>query len=227
MKIIYHNSLKLLRKAYCLSHPDSSYLGRNWSIMPNKIYSSSLIYNALLDSNPLMIARFGSSELECIVNFLGIHDPEKYRSIKRFILGKSPSWWWEPNAIKHMHQNAGFFPASIEKIEMFCELMLKEIPYVDILGSWRKEEIFIGDMLNHTKKVMLEDLEPFFTAKPWTNALEGKKVLVIHPFEETIKMQFKKRQYLFENDLLPSFELLTIKAVQSISDEKNSLQRLV
>ena len=60
---------------------------------------------------------------------------------------------------------------------------------------------------------------PFLWENPWTKELKGKKVLVVHPFAETIKKQYDKREHLFENpDVLPEFKKLTvIKAVQSIA----------
>ena len=71
-------------------------------------------------------------------------------------------------------------------------------------------------------RVQLEMLYPFFVERPWTRYLKGKKVLVVHPFEETIKMQYMKRKLLFENDdILPSFELKTLKAVQTIAGNKS------
>jgi hypothetical protein len=60
-------------------------------------------------------------------------------------------------------------------------------------------------------------LNPFFCTVPWTKALEGKRILVVHPFVDTIKRQYQKRAFLFANNLLPDFELYTIKAVQSIA----------
>jgi hypothetical protein len=70
---------------------------------------------------------------------------------------------------------------------------------------------------NNTIKVQLETLYPFFVKNPWTRALKGKKVLVVHPFEETIKMQYSNRILLFENqDVLPQFQLITLKAIQSL-----------
>ena len=52
--------------------------------------------------------------------------------------------------------------------------------------------------------------------------LRGKKVLVIHPFAETIQHQYEqKRTLLFKNpDVLPEFQLETIKAVQSLGGQK-------
>ena len=49
-----------------------------------------------------------------------------------------------------------------------------------------------------------------------TSALAGKKVLVIHPFEESIQNQYKHFDKLFPGtDILPEFELKTLKAVQT------------
>jgi hypothetical protein len=184
-------------------------------MFPNKQYSNSLIYDILINEKPAMIARLGSNELMCVSNYLGVKYPEKFRDYRTYISSKTPAWWWNEETISLLGRVAGFFPLEITKIEKFCEMMLEEIPNVDILGSWRREEVFVQEQLGNVKKVMLEDLEPFFTLNPWTAALENKRVLVVHPFTETITKQYKIKDKLFENNLLPDFELLTIKAVQS------------
>ena len=68
---------------------------------------------------------------------------------------------------------------------------------------------------------MLLALEPYWAIEPWTRALEGKKVLVIHPFASLIESQYaEKRELLFQDKrVLPSFELKTLQAVQSIGGE--------
>ena len=59
--------------------------------------------------------------------------------------------------------------------------------------------------------------------KPWSAALKGKKVLVIHPFKETIERQYKRREEIFPGtDILPEFELITLKAVQTVAGEKDN-----
>ena len=64
--------------------------------------------------------------------------------------------------------------------------------------------------------VHLECLYPFWVDRPWTLALKGKKVLVVHPFAETIRSQYNRRKYIFDNpDILPEYELKTLRAVQS------------
>jgi len=167
-----------------------------------------------------MIARLGSTELTCMINYLGVKHPEKFKSLKGYVTSQTPPWWWNQSIIDQMQHWSGFFPAKLDKIEQFCELMIDDLSNVDILGSWLKEESFFKSELATAKKVMLEDLEPFFTPNPWTRALENKKVLVVHPFAETIKNQYLRREKLFDNDLLPNFELEVITAVQSIAGQK-------
>ena len=55
--------------------------------------------------------------------------------------------------------------------------------------------------------------------------LENKKVLIIHPFIDTILSQYNFREKIFENkDILPKFDIETVKAVQSLSGEDRDLK---
>lgn len=222
MNAVSKTILKGCRKIYFTLHPDASNSGRNWRMFANKEYSNDLIYQLLQKDAPCMIARFGSTEMLCLVNYLGVK--RNNRSWKDYISGKTSEWWWENAIVNQMQQWSGFFPARVDKIEQFCELMINDIPEVDILGSWLLHEKYFKRELANAKKVVLEDLEPFFATNPWTRALVGKKVLVVHPFAETIEAQYKKRRSLFDNDLLPDFDLKTLKAVQSIAGEKTEYE---
>lgn len=212
--------LKVARKLYSLSNPNDSTFGRNWKMFSSKEYSNDLIYKTLMADEPCMIARFGSTEMLCLMNYIGVKNPKLFKNYKSYCKSLTPPWWWEASTIEQIQKWSGFFPGKIDKIEQFCELMLNDISQVDILGSWLNQESFFSNQLGNAKKVVLEDLEPFFSTNPWTRALKGKKVLVVHPFAETIEQQYLKRELLFENNLLPAFELKTIKAVQSIAGVK-------
>jgi len=60
---------------------------------------------------------------------------------------------------------------------------------------------------------------------PWTNALEGKRILVISPYSKTIKKQYKKRAKLFSNkNILPKFHLITLTSVNSVGGETNGFK---
>ncbi len=180
------------------------------------------MYDMLMADKPFMIARYGSTEMTNLINYIGVK--RNNRSKKDFITGKSLKWWWEPSVMKQLQVWSGFFPPTQEKIEAFCDLMLEDTAQVDLLGSWLHDEEYLTQGLIRAKRVMLEDLEPFFCKNPWTKALEGKKVLVVHPFAETIEKQYLKREVLFENNLLPEFELKTIKAVQSVAGAETEFE---
>lgn len=215
----YGLPLKVCRKGYRLLNPQPAInTHRNWMMFSDKAYANSLISKLLSDPSPCMIARFGSTEMQCLVNYLGVTGGT--RSIKQYITQDAPAWWWEKTSISQMQTFSGFFSPSASQITKFCELMLQDIPQIDILASWLVDERRFAGELRNAKRVVLEDSEPFFAPNPWTKSLEGKKVLVVHPFAETIESQYKKRTLLFENGLLPEFSLKTVKAVQSLAGEK-------
>lgn len=65
-------------------------------------------------------------------------------------------------------------------------------------------------------EVHLECLYSLWTKRPWTLALRGKKVSVVHPFIDTTESQCARRELLLEDtNILPSFGLKVLRAVQS------------
>ncbi len=176
----------------------------------NIVEANDYIYNSLLSGIPFMAARYGSVELGVMVKYI----TKQFGFIHEI-----------PN--KHMKvlcYNAGFFPNKKEDAEIFAKLMLELSQQVDLLGAWNDilEDYVIKEYAPQTQITYLYALYPYNCKRPWMAALEGKKVLVIHPFEETIQQQYVKRGLLFENPLiLPKFELKTIKAVQTIAGNKS------
>ena len=63
-------------------------------------------------------------------------------------------------------------------------------------------------------------MEPWYDGEPWTRALKGKKVLVIHPFAETINKQMLCRDRIFPGtEILPDCKVMTLKAVQTVAGQ--------
>lgn len=180
--------------------------------------AQQLIKEHLIGDKPCMIARFGSVELQSVVDYLY---PAKFRNILPFLKGKIPSFGYGPSTMRTMHINAGFFPPTDEMLNRFGALMLDCMKNVDILGGWRPEEAVVLSVMPNVMRIPLPDLEPYYSDTPWMTALEGKKVLVVHPFEDTIRKQYMRLDKLFANkQMTPKYELLTIKAVQSIAGHK-------
>lgn len=182
--------------------------------------SQEVIARLLRSDKPCMVARFGSTELDAVVNYIGVqsspHSPWKY------VKGEVNEWWWDRKVMNHLRSNAGFFPSTEDSLRRFAELMIADASQVDVLGCWLKEEWYLRQTLKNVKRVKLSNLEPPYLTgdrriPSWTSEIEGKRVLVVHPFAETIKKQYEKRNLLFEReDILPDFDLQTLKAVQSI-----------
>lgn len=210
--------LKALRKIYGkLLKPKSSSYDRGITD-PDK--ASELIYNMLTSGKPCMIARYGAFELASVVNYLGVKNAQ--HSCLKYISGKAPQWWWNKRLMEFMQSNAGFFPSKEENLMRFGEMMVEDSKQLDILGSWLSdEETMITDFKLNLTKVTLLSLEPYWSNYPWSRILEGKKVLVIHPFASLIEQQYKeKREVLFDDkQVLPKFDLKTIKAVQSLGGD--------
>ena len=166
------------------------------------------IAEIIASGKPVMVARFGSVEIKGVLYPL-VPWPLK-RSLKKRVFYS-------------MENNAGFFSVAEKSLVRFSKLMLEDIEQLDILGSWRVEELLLWHRLRHARKVELRTLEPYLAAHPWSQLLEGKRVLVVHPFSKTIADQYRnKRRLLFKDDrVLPEFKsLVTIKAVQTIAGQQ-------
>lgn len=212
--------LKVLRKLYSRVFGGYKLPALLREENPEKI--SEMIYNLLVSDKPCMIARLGSTELSAIVNYLGIISSN--HSVGKYLQGKSPEWWWNKNIMNQMQQWSGFFPSTESNLEKFSKKMLGDMGEVDLLGSWLLNENFVHSYFkSNCQKVWLIFLDPFWVKEPWTKALKGKKVLVVHPFAKLIEKQYKeKRSKLFVNkDVLPDFELKTIEAIQSLGGKSD------
>lgn len=176
------------------------------------------ISQALKSRKPFMAARFGNTELQVMIHF---HKMANLGMVRR-LLDPIETWSWSFNwfkmPLRNLQYDSGFFPQDEGLIRRFCNLMHDSVKELDLLASWAKGEIWFEEKLTHTKLCKLHDLESFRYEKPWSHSLEGRKVLVIHPFAKTITSQYNNhRQDLFANPkVLPKFDLFTIKAVQSL-----------
>lgn len=183
--------------------------------------ANKILLNALTAEKPCMISRFGSGEIGIVNNYLTAHSEENF--LKRcytYITDNTGLPFWDKQFFKSMKNNAGIFPETIDILERFSERYLQDIPEIDVLGSFNYTEKFMP-LRNDVVNVHLECLYPFWVDKPWTLALRGKKVLVLHPFVETIERQYAHRDKLFANpDVLPDYELKTLRAVQSNAGAK-------
>lgn len=167
---------------------------------------NDIIKDIVTQSKPAMIARCGATEMRCVGEYLSTGAFSE--TIKREI-----------------SELSGVFPTTDSFLRQFCEYYIDCVAQSDILALWgvgaecKVVKTKCGDKTKYTR---LTALEPYYFEQPWSATLKGKKVLVIHPFEESIRKQYENREKLFSNpEVLPEFASLTcIRAVQSIAGQK-------
>lgn len=186
--------------------------------------SANLFIGNLLEAdNPCMIARFGSEEVSAMLKIERFQEISFVERVIESCNYKSLDLW-KSSAFKKLHLNAGFFPLGKESLQRFLVLMKDSVNELDLLGSWVKPESRYTQHLPNVSACELRHLEPYFHENPWTKHLEGKKVLVIHPFANLIQHQYRvNRKNIFPaRTALPEFSLRVIEAVQTIAGCKDN-----
>lgn len=174
--------------------------------------TSEFIAKGLENKKPLMISRFGYTELNTLMRYENISKMNTLEKIYQW--AETSSYPFSGNCrLNNIHKLSGFFPVTEESLFLFKREMISSIKQIDLLGSWVEGENKYKQYFPQVKVCELFNLEPYFAPNPWTSSLEGKKVLVIHPFSKLIEEQYsKKRTLIFDNkNILPEFELKTLK----------------
>lgn len=180
---------------------------RNQPIIDDK-QVDKLLAEKIISEKPLMIGRFGSTELRTVNQYL------------RRTFGISRDY--SKNVYESIYNLSGVFPASQDILDRFAFTYLESLANIDVLAAWNTSDIegFLFKKIapKDAKLISLDKMDPYFSDIPWTGCLEGKKILIIHPFKDTIQKQYEKRSKLFINQkILPEFEgLVIIKAIQSL-----------
>ena len=169
--------------------------------------ANQYIYDKIISGEPFLAGRFGSTELLNMRSFdFGGFIGQKYDKSFHF---------------NHLCEWSGFFPHDISLLPRFTNEMKAACKELDFLAVWFQafEDYYIKKIMHPDLQISyLFDFEPWAGNVHWSAALKGKKVLIIHPFEKTIQNQYQKRELLFpETDILPEFEIHTLKAVQTLA----------
>lgn len=167
---------------------------------------SARIHELLTQKKPMLCARFGFLERECAWFF---HQN----------MGKHQAY--PERIVRTMSNNTGFFPATTENLNRFSLLYLNAVREADLMCVWmlKNEAEMCRTFCPNADLVDPGGYEPYYVRNPWSAALAGRKVLVIHPFTRSIERQYHTvRKSLFTNpNTLPEFELKTIPAVVSLA----------
>ena len=177
---------------------------RDLSIMPEN-EGNRAIRELIVKGTPGFVGRGGATEMRCIGEYLS---------------GGS----FSDRIRREISTLSGFFPTDDNNLGKFCETYIEAISKADIVSLWGvgAESKVVHRVCKSARFTELHALEPYYFTNPWSAALQGKKILVVHPFKDSIQKQYAKRQMLFPGtSVLPEFASLTcIQAVQSIAGEK-------
>lgn len=160
---------------------------------------------AVARGGPWLFARCGATEMRTVADKLahgGHYTPRTRQDIRNL---------------------SGVFPTDDATLDRFCDLYVSCAHSADLLALWdvgAEREVIRG--CRHTTFARLRALEPYYHPHPWSAALAGKKVLVVHPFKDTILRQYARREQLFPGtEVLPAFASLTvIRAVQGLAGQE-------
>lgn len=198
-----------IKKLGLLNYADSVKKYSNKKVL-SSAEANSVIATMIDSRSPFLVARFGATEL------LNVRNSDfPIRGEKGTIRYFSQLCNW-----------SGFFPEDLNLLDGFISLIKSSLQEIDVFAIWFQtfEDYYIESLMDKDVRcTYLLNLEPWRSPDaPWSAALKGKKVLVIHPFSETIQAQYQKREKIFPGtDILPEFDLKTLKAVQTLAGNKD------
>lgn len=106
--------------------------------------------------------------------------------------------------------NDGIYPCDDRVINEFFERYLSELQFLDACVVANKPIEFEQQLVKESIHLKLRELEPYYWDQPWTQYLKNKKVLVISSKTKSIENNFKNKDLIWSNGMLPDFELLTL-----------------
>ena len=122
--------------------------------------TAQLILADLIErGNPLMIARFGAVEIKALLY-------ERSPLLFSFLKGYT---------YNHMENNAGFFPVNKTMLARYAEIMNSAIAELDVLASWRPEELFYKHELKGCRKNSFRSLRSDLFESILVSSLKRKK----------------------------------------------------
>lgn len=183
----------------------------------NHTESDRFIFSLISSNKPGLVGRLGGTEGRFLGEYLKLRRLERIGIPIAFAAKLSPRWQRRKSEI---FLQAGFYFKDWQEVEKFSSEYLDALGLTDILGAWGVAFTWVEGINLDTKSTQVIPVgftapwvEPYvIEQKPWALALEGKKVLVVSGFAESISSQHKRISKAFENVKYPNFELQALRA---------------
>jgi hypothetical protein len=119
--------------------------------------------------------------------------------------------WWA-------YVSSGIYPPDPQTLSRFCREYLQTLGRIDLLAVWFN----FGEAAarrRYAPKAQLCDLtalEPYYHERPWSAQLAGKRVVIVSPFEASIRSQYQRRERVWaaKPAVLPEFDLRIVRCPQ-------------
>ncbi len=210
--------LKKMLKAVSPSHRQ---VNTATKLLSSKALSSAdindLLFEKIVAGEGFFLGRPGGTESEGIKHFIGMRlNPKTLLHLKPY------SSFFK----KYSTMYSGVDWKSEDDLDYFCYRYLSAALSADVLAYGEFAPGSIGLALTRSRigldVVDIKSYDPWLNLaqgqRPWTAALENKRVLVVHPFEKTLKDQFAKRDKISGvRELLPEFSLDVLKPPVTLS----------
>ena len=200
LKHLHHKFRAKRGGMYSIMH--TKFLGK---MPPSDEEANHLIKEMITSGKPFALCRLGSAEFTLMQLF------DEYQLFHHDRL--------------HQSNMYTLFHKDMDEISRWVNLTKEDCKDVDIMAYFEDhpmEEYLIRSYCQNSRLIRLEQIETILYDVPWTMALEGKKVLVISPFVDTIREQYPKIDKIYEGrKMLPSFELKTLKSVWFSGDRED------
>lgn len=184
----------------------------------------NLIASKILKGTPFFAGKIGTGDGETLLRYIDIHAREsKFVKLLKMLAGLRGPFWWDNSIRAGVCVCAGVFPTDIASIEDFCHVFSAYCPEFDGFSRCTYGERRLFDLYcPNATPIPMDALVPLNHSHTWYGALRGKKVLVVHQYVKTIKLQYEKHvEFHVGQGPLPEFELILYRPVNSAGG-KNS-----
>ena len=158
---------------------------------------------------PAAIGKLGSSECWTLAWHLRIARFYKYT--------------WCPPTFGELDlaEQSGVFPKTEDVFHRFADLYIERLRTLDAGAVWQNagENRILNKFAPSIQRLSIRGLEPYLFPQPWSCMLRGKRIMVIHPFESSIRSQLVRRDLIWQHlpDVLPECEFEIIRAPYGFS----------
>ncbi len=179
--------------------------------------ADDFISELISQDRPGLVARLGGTEARFLGEYLKLKRFTRIGISSKFMARLSPRW---KRRSRDVHALSGFYFQDWNEVERFSSEYLRALSCTDILGAWGVAFTWVEGINLDSKKTKVIPVgftapwvEPYAPGKtPWSRSLEGKRVLVISGFAESIMSQHANLSKAFAKTEYPVFKLSVIRA---------------